>query len=119
MLVLLFSQALSGLFNSDEVFYSGPLYYWASGELRDAMGAWHEIGFNALLTMVCLHLLAIAYYQLRKRQPLLRAMLLGRASGRSGRSAAVSLWRALLLLLAVVGMLWVVVALAPQPPPMW
>ena len=42
LLSLLLLQAVSGLFNSDDVFFSGPLYYAASGEFRDTMGVVHE-----------------------------------------------------------------------------
>jgi hypothetical protein len=72
----------------------------------------HEVSFNVLLGLVALHLLAIAYYAVVRRRPLVRAMITGRgaladgvlpmepASGRSLLACAVA---ALVLTAAIVG----------------
>lgn len=118
LLTLLLVQAGSGLFNSDDVLFSGPLYYWGSGEFRDAMGVVHEVAFNALLGLVCLHILAVLYHQLRRREQLLQAMLRGSAPGREGRAAPVPWWRALAVAALVALALWWGLAQAPQPTPL-
>lgn len=118
LLTLLLVQAVSGLFNSDDVFFSGPLYYGADGALRDAMGLVHEVAFYALLGLVAMHVLAVMYHQLRRREKLLQAMLRGRASGRNGRAAPVPATWALLVVLLVSLALWGLLQLAPEPPPM-
>ena len=115
LLSLLLLQAGSGLFNSDDVLFSGPLYYWANSGFRDAMGAVHEVGFNALLALVGLHILAVLYHQLRLREKLLQAMLHGSAQGREGREAPVPWWRAALIAGLVTLALWWGLAQAPQP----
>jgi cytochrome b len=120
LLLLLLLQAVSGLFNSDDVFFNGPLYYGASVGLRDAMGQVHEVGFYLLLALVGLHILAVLYHQLWRRERLLQAMVRGSAAGRAGRAAPVSGWRALLIVLGVALSLWGLLQLAPSPPPvMW
>ncbi len=120
LLFLLLLQAVSGLFNSDDVFFTGPLYYGASVGLRDAMGVLHELAFNGLLALVGLHILAVLYHQFWRRERLLQAMLRGSAKGRGGRSAPVSAWRALAVLLLCALALWGLLQLAPPPPPvMW
>ncbi len=120
LLSLLLLQAVSGLFNSDDVFFSGPLHYGASGPFRDAMGQVHELAFDALLVLVALHIGAVLYYQLGRKEPLVPAMLRGRAPGREGLAAPVPLWRALLVAALVALALWSLLALAPEPPPlMW
>ena len=118
LLTLLMLQAGSGLFNSDDVLFSGPLYYWGSGEFRDAMGVVHEVAFNALLALVCLHILAVLYHQLRRREKLLQAMVRGSAQGREGREAPVPWWRAVLIVAFVALALWWGLAQAPQPTPL-
>ena len=118
LLSLLLMQAVSGLFNTDDVLFSGPLYYAASTSLRDAMGELHELAFDGLVALVCLHILAVLYHQLRLRQPLLQAMLRGSAENRSGQQAPAPWWKALVILAIVAGVLWWVVAQAPQPAPM-
>ncbi len=85
LLVVLLLQAVSGLFNSDDVLYNGPLYYAASTEFRDTMGVVHELAFDALVALLVLHLLAIAFYQWRKHVPLILAMVRGWALVKLGR----------------------------------
>ena len=118
LLSLLLLQAVSGLFNSDDVFFSGPLHYAASSSLRDAMGVVHDLAFDGLIALVCLHILAVLYYQLRLKQPLLQAMIRGSAENRTGQSAPVPWWRALVILVIVAMLLWWGLAQAPQPVPM-
>ena len=118
LLSLLLLQAVSGLFNSDDVLFSGPLYHAASTGLRDTMGEVHDIAFNLLLALVCLHVLAVLYHQLRKKEKLLQAMIRGRAPGREGIAAAVTWLRALVVLGLLALALWWGIQQAPQPAPM-
>jgi len=118
LLGLLLLQAVSGLFNTDDVFYNGPLYYAADSGLRDSLGALHDWAFNLLLGLVALHVLAVCYYQIRKGDKLLQAMVKGRAQGKSGLAAPVPAWLALLVVaLGSLG-LWWGLGQAPQPQPM-
>lgn len=115
LLSLLLLQAVSGLFNSDDVLFSGPLHYAASTGFRDAMGVVHEVSFNALLALICLHILAVVYHQLRLRENLLQAMLRGSAAGREGREAPEPWWRAALVVVLLALALWWGLQQAPQP----
>ena len=116
LLLLLLTQAVSGLFNSDDVLFSGPLYYWADSGFRDAMGVVHEVAFNALLALICLHILAVMYHQMRLKEKLLQAMLRGSAEGRHGSEVPVAWWRAVVIV-AVLGLaLWWGLEQAPKPP---
>ena len=118
LLLLLLTQAVSGLFNSDDVFFTGPLYYALDANLRDTMGLVHEVAFNLLLGLVALHIAAVIYHQRWRREPLVQAMLRGSADGRAGRADPVSPWRAVLVAAVVALGLWAVLAAAPEPPPM-
>ncbi len=115
LLALLGLQAFSGLFNSDDVLFSGPLYYWADGDFRDAMGVVHEAAFNGLLALVGLHILAVLYHQFGRKEKLVQAMLFGAAAGRTGRAAPAPWWWALLLSVAAALLLWWVIEQAPGP----
>ena len=67
-----------GLFASDEDgIEPGPLAYRVSVEASDVAHELHEFGFNLLLVLVALHVAAIAYYALFKRDNLLTPMLSG------------------------------------------
>lgn len=115
LLLLLLAQGISGLFNSDDILFSGPLYYAADTQFRDAMGVVHDVVFNMLIALVCLHILAVLYHQLRLGEKLLQAMLRGSAPGREGRAAPTSAWRALVILLLAALALWWGLEQAPQP----
>ncbi|MEE4145277.1 MAG: cytochrome b/b6 domain-containing protein [Halieaceae bacterium] len=120
LLSLLLLQAVSGLFNSDDVFFTGPLYHGASVTVRDFMGGVHELAFDLLLALVALHILAVLYHQYVRKEPLVQAMVRGSASGRRGDAAPVPAWRALLLVLLTGLALWGLLQLAPPPPAlMW
>jgi len=117
MLSLLALQAVSGLFNNEDALFQGPLYYAAEPALRDAMGAVHEVAFNALLAMIALHIGAVLYHQLRLKERLVQAMLRGSAPGRAGQAAPAPAWLAVVLLLAAGLLLWWGLGQAPQPDP--
>lgn len=78
MLAVLLAQAGTGLFSDDAIFFAGPLTNRVSGDIVDAATRWHaEWGQYLLLALLGLHLLAVAYYVLLRRRPLVRAMLTG------------------------------------------
>jgi cytochrome b len=115
LLLLLLTQGVSGLFNRDDIMFSGPLAHVGSTEFRDTMGWVHEIAFYILLALVCLHILAVLYHQLRIKEKLLQAMIRGSAPGREGAAAPVPWWWAVLLVLVVALGLWWGLEQAPQP----
>lgn len=119
LLALLLVQAGSGLFNSDRILFNGPFYYAVSSDTRGFLGVVHEWAFDALVAMVVLHVLAIAWYQFRRREKLVQAMLKGRAEGKEGQVAPAPWWLAPLLLAVVTGACWWVLQQAPPPPRMW
>jgi cytochrome b len=115
MLALLLLQAVSGLFNSDDALFTGPLYYWADAGFRDAMGEVHEIAFDGLLALVSLHILAVLYHQFRRGEKLVQAMVYGRAEGRTGSATPVSWWWAVVLVACLALALWWLLEQAPGP----
>lgn len=71
-------QAGLGLFAIDEDgFEGGPLSDRIDFDLARQIAEWHELSFRALQGLVVLHLVAIAYYAVRKRQDLVRPMITG------------------------------------------
>ena len=118
LLLLLLAQAVSGLFNSDDILFSGPLYYAAETGFRDQMGVVHDVAFNVLLGLIALHVLAVCYHQFRLREKLVQAMIKGSAPGREGRGKIAPAWRALVILVIVSLALWWGLEQAPQPAPL-
>lgn len=80
LLMLLVIQFSSGLFASDDIFYSGPLASAVSSDVSEIFGEVHEISFNILVAVIVLHVVAIIGYRLRGIN-LLAAMLHGKREG--------------------------------------
>lgn len=71
--------ASTGPWSTDGILYDGPLAHLVptmSGQIAE----WHHRGKLLLIPLVVLHLAAILYYKFRKKTPLTRAMVTGRAS---------------------------------------
>ncbi|MCB1676035.1 MAG: cytochrome b/b6 domain-containing protein [Halioglobus sp.] len=119
MLALLLVLAVSGLFNTDDVLFSGPLYYAADTDFRDTMGVVHDVAFNILLVVIALHIAAVLYHQLRLREKLVQAMVRGSAPGREGKVSPAPAWRALAIAVVLALALWWGLEQAPQPQQTW
>jgi cytochrome b len=79
LLGLLLLQIVLGLFAVDvDGIESGPLSLYVSFETGRACAEWHELVFNALLTLIVVHLVAVLYYVFFKRQNLIGAMVTGK-----------------------------------------
>lgn len=68
MLAFFAAQAATGLFADDEIANTGPLIRFVSGETSLQLTRYHKVvGEVVLITLVALHLLAIAWYAWRGR----------------------------------------------------
>ena len=114
MLSLILIQAISGLFNSDDVLLFGPLYHLVDSKVASLMHETHEVTFNLLLLMIALHITAIIIYRLVRQQNLVKPMLTGgRSTDQSLYQAPV--WLAIVLIAIVAGALYVGLSLVPEP----
>lgn len=77
MLVCVAVQAVTGLFSTDDVFVDGPLRHLVSHETALRITNIHELNLWVLGGLVCLHLGAIAWYQLKRSENLLMPMVTG------------------------------------------
>ncbi|MBN7798150.1 cytochrome b/b6 domain-containing protein [Parahaliea mediterranea] len=118
-LALLLLQVVSGLFNSDDILFDGPLHHLASGAWQDRFGAVHEVAFNALLGLVALHILAVAWHQWARGEKLVQAMVKGSVAGREGAAPPAPAWRALCFLALAGAGLWLLLELVPAPVSPW
>ena len=78
VILLVGLQAISGLFTSDDIFYSGPYSNSASSEIQQCMQWLHHNIFNILLVIIGLHLLAIFGYLVCLKHNLISPMLNGK-----------------------------------------
>ncbi|WP_374674069.1 cytochrome b/b6 domain-containing protein [Ideonella sp.] len=78
MLLALAAQVATGLVADDEIFTTGPLYRFVSGATSSLATSWHTgWGKAVVIALVVLHLGAIAWYRLGRRQNLVGPMLHG------------------------------------------
>lgn len=82
LLLSLAFQASTGLFANDDIASEGPLARFIGKDLSDRITGWHALNEKILYALVALHVAAILYYTLRKKEPLVRAMLTGDKEGR-------------------------------------
>ncbi|MCB2018690.1 MAG: cytochrome b/b6 domain-containing protein [Hydrogenophaga sp.] len=78
LIAVLFLQVGSGLFSDDEIAFTGPLAGLVSGDWVSQATSYHKkLGKLILIVLVTLHLGAIGYYRLIKKENLVRSMILG------------------------------------------
>ena len=78
LLVILAAQVGTGLFADDEIASTGPLIKFVSGSTSLLLTRWHKtFGQWLIISLVVLHLAAIAFYLLKKKRNLVRPMWVG------------------------------------------
>jgi cytochrome b len=77
MLGIVLVQAVSGLFTDDEITFAGPLAKYVGESTVKLMNSIHANNHVLVYGIVALHLLAIIYYQIIKKNNLLGPMLHG------------------------------------------
>ncbi|MCG2595871.1 cytochrome b/b6 domain-containing protein [Ramlibacter sp. XY19] len=114
MLLVLLAQVGTGLVADDEIAFTGPLNRFVSSA-RGLAATWYhkEIGQRLLIALVLLHLAAIAYYAVKKKQNLVGPMIRGdkevATPATSSRDDAVSRVGAAVVLAVAAGIVtWVV-----------
>lgn len=77
LLSLLAVQATTGLFSSDDIAFSGPLFNLVDEALANRLMSLHRQFANVLLAFVGLHVAAIAFYVFVKKTGLVKPMVTG------------------------------------------
>jgi len=111
MLLLLAMQVGIGLFVSDEdALNTGPLSHLIDYDSARTLAERHETIFYVLLGVIALHVSAILYYLIVKRDNLVTPMVTGRRDAPAGAPAMTPapLWRFLLAAALAAGLTWIV-----------
>lgn len=80
--LLLLIQFSTGLFATDDIFFSGPLNALVSGDTASLLTSIHKTNFEILLVVIGVHIVAIAVYKWLG-VPLLAAMIHGKRAQKS------------------------------------
>lgn len=110
MLTSLLIQAGTGLFADDDILTEGPLARSVSKATRRLLTGIHDINANVLYVLIGLHLAAVSYYLLVRRDNLVLPMLTGRKQVQEGSAVRnepfVSPWLAMLLVGLAGALVW-------------
>ncbi|MCH8498839.1 MAG: cytochrome b/b6 domain-containing protein [Marinobacter sp.] len=122
MLLMLGAQATSGLFAYDDIAFGGPLRRMVASGMSGKITGWHQQGEWLIYGLIALHLCAVLFYTLIKKDNLVGPMITGRKQleVNGAQSATGGGWVALSVsLLVTAAVVWVANGglLAPPPPP--
>jgi cytochrome b len=116
MLLSILVQLTSGLIQiDDDDFVEGPLSGLVPYDTALLAHDVHEFNFNILLTLIGLHLLAIAYYELVARRSIVWPMVSGRAKLPEGAPPMTSATTRRFIICAIAALLLVASILAGAP----
>ncbi len=116
LLALLASQTVVGLFAQDvDGLDSGPLSHLVSYETADAARGWHHFLFNILLGFIALHIAAILFYLVVKRDNLVGPMMTGMKTVAAGTRQPLLAphWRMIVGAAGSTALAWWIAAGAP------
>jgi len=119
LLAMVGAQAVTGLFITDDIVWSGPWNPAVSTDTADTLRSFHHLNFDVLIWVIALHVAMIIFYGLYKRQNLLVPMFTGNKlativpPGEEIRSS--ELVKALVFALLSAAAVYAVLALAPPP----
>ena len=106
LLLVLLGQSVSGLFAADDLFFEGPLAHLVSDDAIDSATDLHHLFFSFLQVLVVLHIAAVFYYLLRRKN-LIKPMVTGSKGHPVEESLSFSpWWLAALSLVIAAGLLW-------------
>jgi cytochrome b len=109
LLGLMIAETGFGLFAEDiDGEESGALARFVSYETADWARGWHALLFNAILAVVALHVLAILFYLVVKRDNLVGPMVTGRKSYKQEVAPPLSArpWRAIVAAVIAAALAW-------------
>jgi cytochrome b len=90
-LALLVTQVSTGLFSEDDgLFYEGPLASLVSSETTKSFTSIHNKNAKLILVMLVLHIGAVIFYHVWKKENLVKAMFTGRKLVRRARTGTSS-----------------------------
>lgn len=115
LLLLVVLQASSGLFSNDDIAFEGPLSYWA-GDLSSTITELHELNWTVLSALIVLHVGAILFYRVIKKQDLIKAMINGGRDHITREVAPPSAVWALVIAAFLGLLLYSIIVIAPETP---
>ena len=106
LLGLLAAQALTGLLSNDDIDFNGPWFAMIDKDFSDRIAGWHHTLSNLLLALLGLHVAAILFYLIAKKNNLILPMLTGwkKVDARPKVATKPAGWRALAVSLLIAAL---------------
>jgi cytochrome b len=102
ILLVLLAQAVTGLFANDDIASEGPLAKFVAQATSDRLSWFHaELNSVVIYGLVALHVAAVAYYYVFRRENLVTPMITGDKEGLEPDDAAADGWPGRLLALVL------------------
>ncbi|GAB2679959.1 cytochrome b/b6 domain-containing protein [Aliiglaciecola aliphaticivorans] len=117
------SQAITGLFASDDVLASGPYMSAVSSEIQSWLDSLHHQIFNVILAIAGVHILAIFWYQFGRKIPLIGAMFSGKKmitdkktdTAQNGIGSSRLILAVIIAIIIAAFLYWLIAIAAPVP----
>jgi len=104
LMSLVFIQAATGLFATDDIITEGPLFSLVDESTAYLLTEIHEINFNLLLLSAGLHIAAVLYHRFVKGEDLVKSMITGKKNTELTPSDELKFsWYKMLLTVGLVG----------------
>lgn len=121
MLLMVGAQAITGLFLIDNTeIFTAPFYPSVDSSTSGKLMNFHHLNFNTLLAVISLHVVAIIFYRLYKRQRLIGAMITGRKPAtivtETDAITSSQLLKAIIVIAISAGAVYLLLQQAPPPP---
>lgn len=116
MLVLVAVQAISGLFMTDDIFLDGPYRPLTDEQTLALMNSLHHLAFDLLLYVIALHIAAVVFYGIYKKQKLVPAMVHGKKVSKTVGITGSRLISALVVALLAAAIVYVAIEVYPPTP---
>ncbi len=120
LLGVMLYQAVTGLFSNDEIAFSGPLRALVSSDTGDWLSSLHRQNYWLIIVLVGLHVSAVLFYALVKKDNLVRPMITGMKEVEDADAAPAQGGGAVALVVALAitaAALYVVTGSFIEPPP--
>jgi cytochrome b len=89
LLTVIFLQAATGLFASDDILVEGPLYSLVPNDIAGMLTEIHEFNFNVILACIAVHIVAVLLHMVFRREHLARSMVTGYKTSKSAEATSI------------------------------
>lgn len=111
MLLALLVQVGTGLFANDDILTEGPLYPLVSKNVSDWLTDIHQVNRIALASLVAIHLFAVFYHLVFKKENLLKPMITGVKQWHGPADASTgNPWLAIILAGLAAGVVYMIIS---------